>query len=160
MNNDSTTTSNESMSSEPQSLKPSELADASNLNSDQNDRLSNSMKKKEEGQQSTDQADSDKENQFNRKKRNKINSTISPESPNELTPKIFIANFKSKIGKNVTKMIANVPRSIAYSKTVDNLKAIFNKKPFWSSSSSNNISKMQINDSDSSTEIDQPIEVI
>ena len=54
MNNDSTTTSNESMSSEPQSLKPSELADASNLNSDQNDRLSNSMKKKEEGQQSTD----------------------------------------------------------------------------------------------------------
>ena len=57
-------------------------------------------------------------------------------------------------------MIANVPRSIAYSKTVDNLKAIFNKKPFCSSSSSNNISKMQINDSDSSTEIDQPIEVI
>ena len=67
MNNDSTTTSNESMSSEPQSLKPSELADASNLNSDQNDRISNSMKKKEEGQQSTEQADSDKENQINRK---------------------------------------------------------------------------------------------
>ena len=156
MNNDSI----ESMSSEPQSLKPSELADASNLNSDQNDRLSNSMKIKEEGQQSTDQADSDKENQINRKKRNKINSTISPESPNELTPKIFIANIKSKIGKNVTKMIANVPRSIAYSKTVDNLKAILIKKPFWSSSSSNNISKMLINDSDSSTEIDQRIEVI
>ena len=95
MNNDS----NESMRSELQSLKPSELADARNLNSDQNDRISNSMKKKEEGQQSTDQADSDKENQINRKKRNKINST------NELTPKIFIANFKSKIGKNVTKMI-------------------------------------------------------
>ena len=69
MNNDSTTTSNESMSSEPQSLKPSELAGASNLSSDQNDRLSNSMKKKEEGQQSTDQADSDKENQINRKKK-------------------------------------------------------------------------------------------
>ena len=155
MNNDS----NESMSSEPQSLKPSELADASNLNSDQNDRISNSMKKKEESQQSTDQADSDKENQINRKKRNKINSTISPESPKELTPKIFIDNIKSKIGKNVTKMIANVPRSIAYSKTVDNLKAILNKKPFWSNSS-NNISKMQITESDSSIEIDPQIEVI
>ena len=155
MNNDS----NESMSSEPQSLKPSELADASNLNSDQNDRISNSMKKKEEGQQSTDQADSDKENQIDRKKRTKTNTTIAPESPNELTPKIFIANIKSKIGKNVTKMISNVPRSIAYSKTVDNLKAFLNKKPFWSNSS-NNISKMQITESDSSIEIDPQIEVI
>ena len=44
-------------------------------------------------------------------------------------------------------MLANVPRIIDYSITVDNLRAFLNKKPFWSSSSSNNISKMQINDS-------------
>ena len=155
MNNESV----ESMRSEPQSLKQSELAD--DLISNQIDPTFISMKNKEKDQHITDQDDSDKENNP-KNKRNNIDRANSLETENARTPKIFIANIKTKIGKKVSNILDNVPRSIIYSKTVDNFKVLLNNKPFWASSSSNNINKLLINDNHSmehSTEVDQSIKV-
>lgn len=150
---------NESMNSESQSSKSNEVMDSSNLISDQNDQTS-LMKNKEEGHKEADHANLESKT----KKRN--NLIMTKDGQNISTPKVFIANVKSEIGKKFSSLISNVPRSIVYSKTFDNLKAIFSKKTSQTSlvsSSSNNINKLQIQDDDAMEqymENDQSVSII
>lgn len=129
------------------------------LISDQNHDQITLIEKANEAKQINIQKKSDKE--LLQTKRYNLEEKVSLDSDKPLTPKIFMANIKYKITRKFSDMIANVPRSIVYSNTYENLKTIIQTK-LSSSSSSNNIDKLKINEGnlmDLSIESDHSVQV-